>query len=69
VIAVVAGYAASPPGPQPESRSIRIGFGYLRAEAGFDISETLFAYDAASYRPRLRRGPAQHRCSCRPWRS
>ena len=48
LIVVVAGYAAFHLVHNLESRSIRIGFGYLPHEAGFDISEALIPYDASS---------------------
>jgi general L-amino acid transport system permease protein len=48
LIAVVAGYAGYHLVHNLESRSIRIGFGYLPHEAGFDISEALIPYEASS---------------------
>lgn len=48
LIVAVGGYAAYHLVHNLESRSIRIGFGYLPHEAGFDISETLIAYDPSS---------------------
>jgi general L-amino acid transport system permease protein len=50
LIVVVGGYAAYHLVHNLESRAIRIGFGYLVHEAGFEISEKLIDYDAtASY--------------------
>ena len=50
LILAVGGFAAYHLVHNLESRSIRIGFGYLPHEAGFEISETLIAYDpSASY--------------------
>src|SRR5512137_2495772 len=47
LIAAVAGYAASNLVHNLESRSITIGFSYFGQEAGFDISESLIAYEPA----------------------
>jgi len=48
LIAAVAGYAASNLVHNLESRSITIGFSYFGQEAGFDISESLIAYEPAN---------------------
>jgi general L-amino acid transport system permease protein len=47
LIATVIGYAASNLVHNLESRAITIGFSYLGQEAGFDISESLVAYEPA----------------------